>query len=122
MMSRKVAAHLVGAGASISTGAAFAHYVDPPFGLPSLPFYTVALVAGYSGYEFGRQLGHGRLRIAFVVTFALLVVPAALYLYEVVRHISAPSPVNSALIFLLYASAVFSLTTALGILELRLET
>lgn len=118
---RKQITHIVGAGVSAGSGAAYAAVVHFPFGLQAIYFHTLAPIAGLLGHEFGRWLGTLGYKPFLLVILALLAAPLAAFCYDAVMHLARPSALNSLAVYVLFAAAVFSFAAALGIIGAKID-
>lgn len=119
-MKPKVA-HVTGVCVSAGAGSVYAAMLPFPFGLQAIYFHTMAPVAGFLGYEFGRWLGTFGFKPIILAPLAIVVSPIAVFAYDSMLHLGHPSMFNSSLIFMLFATAIFALATAFGIIGFKVE-
>jgi len=118
---KKVVAHGLGAAGSVGSGLLFAKILPYPFGLSAGYFNILAPLAGFAGYEIGRQLGIQHYKPWWLLVFSIILVPLCFFAYDSLIHVAAPTITNNLLIFMFFSLTIFCFSTALGILGLKLE-
>jgi hypothetical protein len=121
-MNKKTVARATGGVVTAGSGIGYANLVTLPFGFAPVYFQVLGPVAGYLGFEFGRWIaGFKKFKPVALFLFALVIVPCAIWAYDLTLHVAVPSIGNSLLIVLLFSAAIFFVGAALGVIELKIE-